>query len=40
VTIEGGKVVVDTGDVQTGPPRGTDTWTKFSEPVGPFCVPT
>jgi cytochrome b6-f complex iron-sulfur subunit len=40
VAIEGGKVVVDTGDVQTGPPRGIDTWTRFSEPVGPFCVPT
>ncbi|HWL66499.1 MAG TPA: Rieske 2Fe-2S domain-containing protein [Actinomycetota bacterium] len=40
VTIEGGKVVVDTGDVQEGPPRGTSTWEKFSEPVGAFCVPT
>jgi cytochrome b6-f complex iron-sulfur subunit len=40
VAIEGGKVMVDTGDVQTGPPRGTDTWSRFSEPVGPFCVPT
>jgi cytochrome b6-f complex iron-sulfur subunit len=40
VAIEGGKVVVDTGDVQEGPPRGTNTWPKFSEPVGPFCVPT
>ncbi len=40
VTIEGGKVVVDTGDVQEGPPRGISTWDKFAEPVGPFCVPT
>jgi cytochrome b6-f complex iron-sulfur subunit len=39
ITIAGGKVVVDTGAVQTGPPRGTDTWSKFSQPVGPFCVP-
>ena len=40
VTIEGGKVMVDTGDVQEGPPRGISTWDKFSEPVGPLCVPT
>ncbi len=39
VTIEGGKVVVDTGSLQTGPPRGTNTWPKFAEPVGPLCVP-
>ncbi|HEX2239818.1 MAG TPA: ubiquinol-cytochrome c reductase iron-sulfur subunit [Actinomycetota bacterium] len=39
VVLEGGKIVVDTGDLQTGPPRGTDTWSRFSEPVGPFCVP-
>ncbi|MFN2526749.1 MAG: ubiquinol-cytochrome c reductase iron-sulfur subunit [Actinomycetota bacterium] len=39
VVLEGDKIVVDTGDLQTGPPRGTDTWSKFSEPVGPFCVP-
>jgi cytochrome b6-f complex iron-sulfur subunit len=39
ITVEGGKVVVDTGDLQEGPPRGTNTWDKFSEPVGPFCVP-
>ena len=39
ITIEGGKVVVDTGSVQEGPPRGTSTWEKFSEPVGSFCVP-
>lgn len=35
-----GKVIVDTGSVQEGPPRGTNTWEKFSEPVGSFCVPT
>jgi cytochrome b6-f complex iron-sulfur subunit len=40
VTIESGKIVVDTGDVQEGPPRGTSTWDKFAEPVGPLCVPT
>ena len=34
-----GKVVVDTGSLQEGPPRGTNTWDKFSEPQGPFCVP-
>lgn len=39
LAIEGDKVVVDTGAVQEGPPRGTDTWQKFSEPQGPFCVP-
>ena len=39
ITISGGSVMVDTGSVQTGPPRGTDTWAKFSQPVGPFCVP-
>jgi cytochrome b6-f complex iron-sulfur subunit len=36
---EGDTVVVDTGRVQVGPPRGTNTWEKFSEPVGPFCIP-
>ena len=40
VTIEAGKIVVDTGDVQEGPPRGISTWDKFAEPVGPLCVPT
>lgn len=40
ITIEGGKVVVDTGNLQVGPPRGTDTWPKYSQPVGPFCIPT
>ncbi|MDQ3954924.1 MAG: Rieske 2Fe-2S domain-containing protein [Actinomycetota bacterium] len=34
-----GKIVVDTGKVETGPPRGTDTWPQFAEPKGPFCVP-
>lgn len=34
-----GKVVVDTGSLQEGPPRGTNTWDRFSEPQGPFCVP-
>lgn len=34
-----GKLVVDTGRVETGPPRGTNTWEKFGEPRGPFCVP-
>ena len=40
VTIEGGKVVVDTGDTQEGPPRGISTWERFAEPQGPLCVPT
>lgn len=40
ITIQGGQVAVDTGDVQTGPPRGTDTWPQFAEPQGSFCVPT
>jgi cytochrome b6-f complex iron-sulfur subunit len=39
VALEGDTVVVDTGSPQTGPPRGTNTWDKFSEPVGSFCVP-
>jgi cytochrome b6-f complex iron-sulfur subunit len=34
-----GRVMVDTGTVETGPPRGTDTWGQFSQPSGPFCVP-
>lgn len=33
------KVVVDTGTIVEGPPRGTDTWQKFAEPQGSFCVP-
>ena len=40
IAIEGGKVVVDTGSLQVGPPRGTDTWAKYSQPVGPYCIPT
>jgi len=40
VTIEGGQVVVDTGTVEVGPPRGTDTWSEFAEPKGDYCVPT
>jgi cytochrome b6-f complex iron-sulfur subunit len=40
ISIEGGKVVVDTGDVQEGPPRGINTWDQFAEPQGPLCVPT
>ena len=39
IFIRGGKVVVDTGKVEFGPPRGIDTWNAFSEPKGPFCVP-
>jgi cytochrome b6-f complex iron-sulfur subunit len=39
VLLEGDTVVVDTGDVQEGPPRGISTWDKFSEPTGAFCVP-
>ena len=39
ISVVGGKVVVDTGTVETGPPRGTDTWDRFSQPVGPLCVP-
>jgi cytochrome b6-f complex iron-sulfur subunit len=40
VTIEKGIVVVDTGDLQTGPRRGTDTWARFSSRQGPLCVPS
>ncbi len=39
VVVEGTAVKVDTGALQTGPPRGTSTWERFSEPVGAFCVP-
>jgi cytochrome b6-f complex iron-sulfur subunit len=39
ITLDGDKVVVDTGNPQTGPPRGTSTWDQFAEPVGPLCVP-
>lgn len=40
IAIEGGAVVVDTGTVEVGPPRGVSTWDKFAGPQGPFCVPT
>ena len=39
ISVKGGKVVVDTGKVEFGPPRGISTWDKFAEPVGSFCVP-
>lgn len=39
IAIEGTSVMVDTGSIQTGPPRGTSTWERFSEPIGSFCVP-
>jgi cytochrome b6-f complex iron-sulfur subunit len=37
--VSGGKVQVDTGARQDGPPRGTNTWQRFAEPQGSFCVP-
>jgi cytochrome b6-f complex iron-sulfur subunit len=40
ITVTGGSVRVDTGSVQNGPPRGTNTWEQFAEPKGPLCVPT
>lgn len=39
VTIVEGKVMVHTGSLQVGPPRGTSTWDRFAEPQGSFCVP-
>jgi cytochrome b6-f complex iron-sulfur subunit len=39
IEISGNSVVVDTGALQVGPARGTNTWERFGEPVGPFCVP-
>jgi cytochrome b6-f complex iron-sulfur subunit len=39
IEVVGGQVIVDTGAVETGPPRGTDTWGRFSQPSGSFCVP-
>jgi cytochrome b6-f complex iron-sulfur subunit len=39
IVLEGDKVVVDTGAVQVGPPRGTNTWERFAEPQGSYCVP-
>ena len=40
ITVSGGKVVVDTGSLQTGPPRGTASWPQFNQPNGPYCIPT
>lgn len=40
IEVTGGKVIVDTGARQDGPPRGTDTWKKFSGPQGAFCQPS
>ena len=37
--LQGDSVMVDTGSVQQGPPRGVNTWDRFAQPVGPFCVP-
>lgn len=39
IALEGDKVIVDTGSVQVGPPRGVSTWEKFAEPQGDYCVP-
>ncbi|MGI8774952.1 MAG: ubiquinol-cytochrome c reductase iron-sulfur subunit [Actinomycetota bacterium] len=39
VELDGDTVLVDTGSVQVGPPRGANTWDRFAEPQGPFCVP-
>ena len=40
ITLDGDSVMVDTGSVQEGPPRGVNTWERFAEPQGPLCVPT
>lgn len=40
IEMDGDNVVVDTGTTIEGPPRGTDTWQRFAEPQGSFCVPT
>lgn len=40
ISLDGDKVMVDTGSVQEGPPRGANTWDRFAEPQGPLCVPT
>jgi cytochrome b6-f complex iron-sulfur subunit len=40
IEVSGDSVMVDTGALQVGPPRGTNTWEAFSEPKGPLCVPT
>jgi cytochrome b6-f complex iron-sulfur subunit len=39
VELSGDAVMVDTGTVVVGPPRGTNTWDQFAEPRGAFCVP-
>jgi cytochrome b6-f complex iron-sulfur subunit len=39
VVLSGSSVMVDTGTVVVGPPRGTNTWDQFAEPQGAFCVP-
>jgi cytochrome b6-f complex iron-sulfur subunit len=39
LTVVKGKVIVDTRSVEAGPPRGTDTWPKFSQAQGPLCQP-
>lgn len=39
VEVVDGKVLVDTGALQVGPPRGVSTWERFAEPQGDFCVP-
>jgi cytochrome b6-f complex iron-sulfur subunit len=38
ITIEGDQVIVDTGQVVLGPPRGVDTISQ--PPQGPYCVAT
>ena len=40
VSVSAGKLVVDTGALEVGPPRGTNTWDKFAELVGSLCVST
>ena len=39
IDVSSGSIEVDTGAVQIGPPRGTNTWEQFTEPKGPLCVP-
>jgi cytochrome b6-f complex iron-sulfur subunit len=39
VIVDGEKVIVDTGKVEIGPPRGTDTWSLFSSRQGEYCQP-
>jgi cytochrome b6-f complex iron-sulfur subunit len=38
VVVSGSSVMVDTGTVVVGPPRGTNTWDQIAEPQGAFCV--